>query len=100
NKSLAAGAVNWRRICSRQEFPTAGLRNPAFGPSLVGIGDKAGSPSDGPSVQALRTTRRVEDCAWTGTGRYFLFPQISFDRFLRRVFPRGRDAVRIRANRS
>ena len=36
-------------------FPTGGLRNPAFGPSLVGIGDKAGSPSDGPSVQALRT---------------------------------------------
>src|SRR5437660_873963 len=28
-------------------FPTGGLRNSLFGPSLVGIGDKAGSPSDG-----------------------------------------------------
>src|SRR6266516_4823572 len=30
----------------------------------------------------------------------FLSPQISSDRFSRRVFPCGRDAVRVRANRS
>src|SRR5713226_2999808 len=36
------------------------LRIRRFRPSLFRIGDTAGSPSDGPTVQALRTTRRVE----------------------------------------
>src|SRR6266496_4884468 len=72
-----------RQCCqlARLLFPTGGLRNPVFGPSLVGIGDKAGSPSDGPSVQALRTLDVSRIAHGWERADIFLSPQISSDRF-------------------
>src|SRR5438477_10024338 len=51
--------VPMRRI-NRLPVPLSTLRLCKFRPSLFPIGEKAGSPSDGATVQALRTARRVE----------------------------------------